>query len=237
MPVPTPPTHESAGALRAYVLPMAWFAVMLAVPGLVRQPAAGGASLFLTRPEYWLYPLQAAVCAGALAWGWRHYRFRPLNARAWTLGLGAGLAALAVWISPQVCFGATPRTGGGFDPTPLADRPGLQTVVLAGRFLRLVVVVPLVEEVFWRGFLLRFLVREDFGGARYAWTPWSFGAVSVGFMLEHGTADWPAALVVGVLYNGVAIRTQSLGACVLAHAVTNAGLGCYVLTTRQWGFW
>ena len=49
-------------------------------------------------------------------------------------------------------------------------------------------------------------------------------------------ADWPAAILTGALYNLVAYRTRSLSSCVLAHAVTNALLGAYVLHTRQWGF-
>jgi hypothetical protein len=40
-----------------------------------------------------------------------------------------------------------------------------------------------------------------------------------------------------VLYNLVAFRTRSLGSCILAHAVTNALLGAFILATRQWGFW
>ena len=46
-----------------------------------------------------------------------------------------------------------------------------------------------------------------------------------------------AALLTGALYNLVAYRTKSLGACVLAHAVTNLLLGLWIMSTRQWGFW
>ena len=56
-------------------------------------------------------------------------------------------------------------------------------------------------------------------------------------MLEHGTVDYVPALITGVLFNAVAVWTKSLWACVLAHAVTNLGLGLYVMATRQWGFW
>ena len=46
-----------------------------------------------------------------------------------------------------------------------------------------------------------------------------------------------SALITGVLFNLVAIRTRSLSACVLAHALTNALLGLWILRTGQWGFW
>ena len=61
--------------------------------------------------------------------------------------------------------------------------------------------------------------------------------MTVGFMFEHSRPDWPAALITGLLYNLVAVRTRSLPACVTAHAVTNALLGGYVMYTHQWGFW
>ena len=98
--------------------------------------------------------------------------------------------------------------------------------------------VPWLEEIFWRGFLLRYLIREDFTSLPFgSWSRFSFLVTTLGFMFEHGMVDWPAALVTGVLYNLVAIRTRSLSACVLAHALTNALLGGYVMHTGQWGFW
>ena len=102
----------------------------------------------------------------------------------------------------------------------------------------MIIVVPLVEEIFWRGFLLRYFVREDFHNVPMGTFTWkSFSIVSVAFCFEHTMPDWPAALVTSVLYNWVAIRTRSLLACVVTHAVTNAGLACYILATKQWGFW
>ncbi len=244
-PAPLSPPPAAAGdrapgfspALIAHVGPLILFSLFLIAAPALRSPDS--ASPWLRAPEYWLYPLQAVVCLGAMAWWWRHYRFEPRPA-ALGLGAAAGVLALGIWIAPVALFGAAPRTGEGFDPTPLLDQPGVYWTVLAGRFLRLVVAVPLVEEVFWRGFLLRYLTpagERDFVRAPYAFTPLSFAVVSVMFMLEHSRPDWPAALLVGALYSLLAIRTGSLGACVLAHAVTNAGLGAYVLATRQWGFW
>ena len=110
------------------------------------------------------------------------------------------------------------------------------TLVL--RFVRLVAVVPIMEEVFWRGFLLRYLVQENFTALPFgAWSPLSFAVVTLGFTFEHSRPDWPAAFITGILYNLVAIRTRSLPACVLAHALTNLCLGLYVMQTHQWGFW
>ncbi|MEA3187909.1 MAG: protease family protein, partial [Chthoniobacter sp.] len=125
----------------------------------------------------------------------------------------------------------------------IKNRP-LFLTVLALRFLRLVIVVPLLEEIFWRGFLLRDLIDRDFEKVPMgAWSAKSFAVVTFLFGLAHwGAAWWPGpdfvpALFAGAIFNGVAYRTRSLGSCILAHAVTNLLLGIYILRTGQWGFW
>jgi CAAX prenyl protease-like protein len=221
-------------AARAYLGPfLAFFAILLLAQG-VAAVFEGQAAWYLSAPMYWAYPMQTVVC-GALLLRWRRrYDFGPMR------GLGfASLIAVVVWliwIAPQTWLGQPPRTE-GFHPwffsSAAANYAGL-----AMRFLRLVIVVPLVEEIFWRGFLLRWLIdphweRVPFG--TFTWT--AFLLATAGFALEHQMADWPAALLCGALYNWVAVRTGSLGACVLAHAGTNLLLGVWVMRTGQWGFW
>jgi hypothetical protein len=219
--------------LAAYVVPFLVFMGGLILVSLVKNPAAD--SLWLRSPEYWIYPLQTALCAGALVFYWRQYDFGKRGRTC--LALAAGVVVLALWIAPQAFLGADARVD-GFDPTVFGEGSVLYWMTVTARFARLVIVVPLVEEIFWRGFLMRYLIREDFTSLPVGTFQWkSFAVVSVSFMLVHGMADWPAALLCGVIYNFVAVRTGSLGACVLAHGVTNLGLGLYIMATRQWGFW
>lgn len=218
--------------LAAYTLPMGVFLGALA---LVAGLKAIGGSFWLDAPEYWLYPLQTLVCAALLYWYWREYEFNGI--RQPLVAAAVGILVLLIWISPQGFLGFAPRTE-GFTPAIFADQPAAYWATVLFRFLRLAVVVPLVEEIFWRGFLLRYFVDEKFDRVPFGTFSWlSFGVVSVGFMFVHSMADWPAALVTGALYNFVAYRTKSLGACVLAHAVTNLLLGLWIMSSRQWGFW
>lgn len=185
--------------------------------------------------RYALFPLQTLACAGVLAYFWRDYRVR-LPQKAW---LAAAIAVLvaALWIAPQAVFHLPARTD-GFDPGAFSGRPGLYWVEMVMRFLRLVVVAPALEEIFWRGFLLRFLINEEFEAVPFGTYARQANALVVaGFMLEHSMPDWPAALAAGILYNLVAYRTRSLSSCILAHAITNALLGGYIMITHQWGFW
>ena len=218
--------------LAAYTVPMAVFLGALAlVAGL---KAIGGAS-WLDAPEYWVYPAQTLVCAGLLLWFWRTYDFNGIRGAA--LAAGVGVLVFGLWITPQAFLGLASRTE-GFNPDVFAGQPAAYWLTVLLRFLRLAIVVPLVEEIFWRGFLLRYFVDEKFDRVPFGTFTWvSFGVVSVGFMLVHSTADWPAALITGALYNFVAYRTKSLGACVAAHAITNLLLGLWIMNSKQWGFW
>ena len=185
--------------------------------------------------RYLIFPLQTIVCAAALAWFWREYRLR-LPLKAWIAGI-VGLLVFALWVSPQAVFGKPPRLD-GFDPGVLAGQPALYWGSLVMRFVRLVLVVPALEEIFWRGFLLRYLINEEFDAVPFGtYARMANAVVAIGFMLEHSTPDWPAALVTGLAYNIVAYRTRSLSSCILAHAVTNALLGAWIMATHQWGFW
>lgn len=218
--------------LAACTLPMG---VFLAALALVAGLKSIGGSFWLASPEYWLYPIQTLICAGLLVWFWREYEFKRV--RDPLIAAGVGLLVFLLWISPQAFLGADARTE-GFNPDLFAGNTIAYWSTVILRFFRLVVVVPLVEEIFWRGFLLRYFVDEKFDRVPFGTFSWlSFTAVAVGFMLVHSTADWPAALLTGALYNWVAYRSKSLGACVLAHGLTNLFLGVWIMNTRQWGFW
>ncbi|MFZ4777724.1 MAG: CAAX prenyl protease-related protein [Terrimicrobiaceae bacterium] len=221
--------------LAAYVVPFALFMAGLALVEAVRTLGGTSGSFFLLKPEYWVYPLQTLVCGGALVFYWKQYDFG--SGRGWIAAPVAGLLVLGLWLSPQVLLGFPPRTT-GFDPTVFSETPLIYWLTVLARFARLVVIVPLVEEIFWRGFLMRYLIREDFQSLPLGtYAARSFFGVAGLFMLVHSMADWPAAFATGLIYNGLLVRTKSLTACVAAHAITNLGLGIYIMTTRQWGFW
>ncbi len=232
----TAPVTSDRQALWAYILPFAVFMGGLALVSLVQSlaPEENG-PLWLADPKYWVYPLQTIVCAGLLLWFWKTYEW---GARWHTItAVLAGLVVLVIWISPQWLLGAEPRTE-GFNPDIFAGSVILYWGTLALRFARLVIVVPLLEEIFWRGFLLRYLIKEDFTKVPFGAFSWfSFGVVTVMFGLAHFGPDFIPALLTGAIYNLVAIKTRSLKCCVLAHAVTNLGLGLYIMQTGQWGFW
>jgi len=220
------------GKFAAYILPMAVFMGSLALVSLVKGL---GDSFWLASAEYWLYPLQTIACAALLFWYRREYEFHHLAQIGFTIGIA--VLVFVLWISPQAFFGFAPRRE-GFNPDVFAAQPLAYWTTVLFRFLRLVIIVPLVEEIFWRGFLLRYFINEKFDSVRFGQFSWlSFGVVTLGFTFAHSSADWIAAAITGALYNLVAYRTKSLVSCVVAHAVTNLLLGLWIMQTKQWGFW
>ena len=220
------------GKIIAYGAPMGAFIGLLALNPLL--PLLGR-PFWLQHPEYWVFPLQTVICGAVLCRFWPAYELDP--AKRLTTGITVGLLVFGLWISPQTLFGFPPRID-GFNPEVFAAQPVLYWSTVALRFLRLVVVVPLVEEIFWRGFLLRYLINEKFDQVPFGTFSWvSFLVVTCAFGFSHSKPDWPAALATGALYNWVAYRTKSLTTCVVTHALTNLLLGIWIMSTRQWGFW
>lgn len=218
--------------LMAYIGPMLIFVAFL---GLVSLLKMWGGPFWRASPQYWIFPLQTLVCGALLIFYWREYDLR--TSRQLFFVIGIALLVFVLWISPQQFFGFPPRRD-GFDPNVFARQPPLYWATILLRFLRLVVVVPLVEEIFWRGFLLRYFINENFEQVPFGtFSSLSFAVVTIGFTLSHSTPDWPAAAVTGALYNLVAYRTRTLSSCVLTHAITNLALGLWILRTGQWGFW
>jgi len=221
--------------LTAYLAPFFAFLGFLLLTEAVAKIGDGYAHWALAQPRYWVFPVQTFVCA-VLLWKVRkQVALRPVAGFGFATFIG--LAALAIWISPQWLFHAPARTD-GFRPDFFGAAGWPYWLNLTLRLIRMAIVVPLVEELFWRGFLLRRLVHHDFTSVPFGTFTWrSFLISSFAFCIEHQTSDWPAAILTGALFNLVAYRTHSLAACVLTHAVTNLALAIYILRTGQWGFW
>ena len=104
--------------------------------------------------------------------------------------------------------------------------------------LGLVLVVPLFEELFWRSFVVRWIVDpDDFRKVAIGRVTPMAGAITAAlFAVEH-PAEWLPALLTGALWAWLLHWSKSVSACFISHAVANLGLGIYVLTKGQWKFW
>jgi CAAX prenyl protease-like protein len=96
--------------------------------------------------------------------------------------------------------------------------------------------VPVMEELFWRSFLIRYVIASDFEKVpigKFTWS--SFLITSILFGSEHHF--FLAGVMAGVAYNLLLNCTRSIALCIFSHAVTNLALGIYVLASNKWYFW
>jgi hypothetical protein len=154
-----------------------------------------------------------------------------------------GVAVFLLWIAPETFFPAYRNStlfhNGiiGHVQSSLPPDATHSPWVLFWRSLRAVLLVPVIEELFWRAWLMRWLITTDFERVplgRYA--PAAFWLVAVLFAFEHGPY-WDVGLAAGVTYNWWMVRTKSLADCIWTHAVTNACLSVYVIATGAWAYW
>ncbi len=109
--------------------------------------------------------------------------------------------------------------------------------ILGWRTARAVLIVPVVEELFWRAWLMRWLINTDFQKIPLgAYAPLAFWVTAILFASEHGPY-WDVGLITGIIYNLWMVRSKSVADCILMHAVTNAILSGYVIASGQWQYW
>lgn len=225
----TPPEEKSAAssAWLGYVAPMAVFLILTFLEGQF--------------PKSWyvgVYAAKAVLVTGTLIAFrsvWRDIRF---EARVLLPALFVGLLVFAEWVlldphTPQLSFLGKRAE---FNPFAAIPDPMQRGLFLFVRFYGLALMVPVMEELFWRSFLLRYITAPDFEKlpmGTYSWG--AFAAVAVLFGAAH--PEWLVAILCACAYALLLRQTKSLFACIVAHATTNLALGIYVLLTQQWRYW
>ncbi|MFZ3223471.1 MAG: CAAX prenyl protease-related protein [Rugosibacter sp.] len=229
--------HEDAlvGGLRhdpviLRTVPFALYIVFLALTPQVQK-------LFPGWDARWFYAVQIGAVLAVLAVFARSYveLFAPVAVRArdWALAVGVGIAVFIAWINLDLPWATLGETQ-GFAPTR-ADGT-LNWALVAVRIFGAAAVVPIMEELFWRSFILRWIDRSDF--LRLAPAMVSLRAILISSLLfgvEHDL--WFAGLLAGLAYAWLYMRSGSLWPPIAAHALTNLLLGLWIVQTSHWQFW
>jgi len=183
----------------------------------------------------WLYPVKILSVALVLLVFWRRY----YELAHWQLKLGQllqaallGVFVFVLWINLNADW-MVMGTPIGFDPR---DGGQINLFWVIVRIGGAALVVPVMEELFWRSWLMRWVVNPDFLQQSPANVSIkAFAVTAILFGVEHN--QWLAGLVAGVLYAFIYIRSGSLWTAVVAHATTNALLGVWVVLTGEWAYW
>ena len=212
---------------QAYIAPMAIFMAFTLLGG------------YWPSVYPWTYLLKTVLVPAAMWFLWP--RYTPIRWDYWWLGIIVGVIGIFQWVGMQLFLQQFPF----FEPPPNAfdpiahfqNREGMRWAFIGVRTAGAVLVVPLMEELFWRDFLWRSIISEDFKKIRIgAWAWKAFLGVAIAFSLVHGNW-WLTSIVWALMIGVLLIKTRSLGACIVAHATTNLLLAAYVVTSQQWFFW
>lgn len=221
------PMFNRAAWLR--ILPFAAYMLFIVIADVLeRLGVAPG-------PLRWLYPVKIGVVALLLALYWRQYdELKGLRLRlpAALTAIAVGVVVLVLWVSLDagwMSVGSAP----GFDPR---DGGQIDWLLVAIRIGGAALVVPVMEELFWRSFLMRWIVNPDFQAVETSQLGLkSFVITVLLFGFEHNL--WLAGIVAGAAYSLLYMRHRNLWSPILAHAVTNGLLGAWILMTGNWSYW
>lgn len=251
-----PPARSPELLTRAHVVPfvvfMAFLIALQLVGGLIewKHPDA---PWWRRDPAQFVYPIQTFVTLGLLVHYWRCFRFDW--SWKWSIaGMVFGAVGIGLWLLPTALYdywGLTGKTEGllkwlgiadrqdGFNPG-IFENPAAYWSSLILRFFRAAVVVALVEEIFWRGFVMRFALdwegdcwKQPFGKASWK----SYVLVTGLFIAAHAPVDYAGAFAYGSLTYLLCIWSKNLGACVIMHATANFLMGLYIMRTGNYGLW
>ena len=213
----------------ARILPFLTYMLFIGVAELLARLGWSAAEL------RWLYGVKIGAVVVVLAIFWRQYtelNTIRLPAPAALLALAAGVIVLLLWISLGAGW-MTIGTSAGFDP-----RSGgrIDWPLVALRIAGAALVVPVMEELFWRSFLMRWIDTPAFETVEPSQvTIKSLLITSVLFGFEHNL--WLAGIVAGLAYSALYMRHRTIWSPILAHAVTNCLLGLWVVYTGDWSYW
>jgi hypothetical protein len=225
--------------LSPHILPFAVFMSFIGAESGLTYLAAKG---FLPGIEeeffLFLYPVKAVLVGFLLLHFYRSKAYPEVDFKdlkqsgASVLSIAVGLLVFAGWIHLEAASLGVPR---GYNPS-IVGNGALRLVLIAFRLVGAALVVPVMEEIFWRSFLMRFIIDPDFKKVaigRFSWSSLLLTALLFG--LEHHL--FLAGMLTGIVYALLLYRTRNLAQCILCHGITNLALGIFVLRTDQWQFW
>lgn len=213
------PLERAANPAASYLLPL----LTLLGAGMVAKAASGG---FET-----LYPLRLIAGGAALILcrkGWRSLDWSC----SWR-GLLGGVLIGTLWLGySRLLQRAQPM------PQALSDLPDAGRVLwISCRALCATIVVPIAEELAYRGFLQRRLMAVDFESVAFGAVRWPAILISsIAFGAVHGLF-WPVGILAGVLFGLISVRTGRIGEAVVAHAISNLIIAIAVLVFGAWQLW
>lgn len=166
--------------------------------------------------------------------------FRPqVPELKWKFSWEAAAVGVAVFIAWVGLDGLYPmmRREGSFHPARTFGEGSVLSILFVGvRLFGSALIVPMIEEVFYRSFLYRYIMHSQF------WkTPLNrfdlraFVVAGAVFGISH--YEWLPGILCAFAYQALVCRKGRLGDAISAHTITNLLLGIWVVSRDAYCFW
>jgi len=182
--------------------------------------------------KFWSYPLKVGIGVW-FVWQMRAFIPEMRWAFSWE-AVVTGIVVFAVWVGLDPYY---PKIGLLFKYTPesiwnpfarFGDGSIIAWALIVVRIFGMTILVPPIEDVYYRSFFYRVLIRYDFQTvAMNHFDGVAFAIVPVVFGLVH--PQWLAGIFCGVAYQWLVLHRNRLGDAMTAHAITNFLLAVYVV--------
>ena len=245
MPLPNPTATTAAanpsGPEHPWLVCTVPMIIFLTLGSLEPTPAGGGiaATLGIAYEAYpWIYALRLAVTLIVLATCWPSLVAWLGRPSWWPPLLGLVLVfpwAILASLQSDAGWTSTLAQRSAFNPfAHFGNDSPAAWGFLCVRAIGLVVVVPIVEEVFLRGFLMRTVIREEFWRVPFGTLTFASAGICLVYAILAHPAEAFAAVGWFAIVSGIAAATRRPIDTILAHAATNLALGVFVLLTGSW---
>ena len=210
-------------------------AVPRVAPFVIFLALTFGQGKFGPASAQWFYLAKTVIGA------WLVWEMRPLVAEMrWAFSweaVVAGVGVFALWVGLDPFYPHLLKSGATGNPRDaFGDGSPLAWFFIAIHILGMTLVVPPLEEVFYRSFLYRYLVSQNFlAVSQSRFVPLPFWATALVFGFSHN--EWLAGILCGVAYQWLVLRKDRLGDAMTAHAITNFLLGTWIVWRGAWHFW
>ena len=193
-------------------------------------------SVWTDADSRWFDVVILAVVGALLVWNWRGYGelVRQTWPTAGEVAMAAGVGMVLFVLSTQLDDLRIGALREGFVPVDSDGAVSWPSIALHA--LAVSLLVPLMDELFWRSFLMRWLQQPQFEAV----IPQRVGPKAIvlaTFVYTLAHPYWLAAALAGLAYALLYIRTGKLWTPVVAHAVANAALCVWVVATGRWALW
>lgn len=219
--------HEQS-AIAAPSTPSPAFRVSIALLApFLAMTAAGIIAAAFTHESYWQYALRVIAISIAVVACWRYYR--RLDWRVGGTPIVLGLIVGAAWIATDPAGDAPSELGqwlGGLTPAAMA-------LWLFMRIFGTIILVPMAEEMAFRGYLHRKLIAEKFEAVAegaFSWKAFLISSALFGVLHDR----WLAGALAGAVFALALYRTGKIAGAIAAHMSANALIAFWAIVFGQW---